>query len=186
MSPLSPSAYAPGPARPRMSKVTPVTASAAANTSSTVRSTQSALSSTAAVPYATISLIVWPISAESNRIITTAFACLSFAFFTRRSTAWRRASSSSCVYSLISPHKRTQPRHDVAAEAAASHNDTKYLTLDLVHPVTRNVLGCDDQHEYPQSAHRVPLPVLILAPRPRWLHGGCRGADVSVPAQRLC
>jgi len=43
-----------------------VIAGAAANTSSNVRSTQSALSSTTAVPYATISLIVWPISAESN------------------------------------------------------------------------------------------------------------------------
>src|SRR6185369_14761827 len=60
-------------------------------------------SSTTAVPYATISLIVWPISEESKRIITMPFACMILAFLTIRSTAWRRASSRSCVYSVISP-----------------------------------------------------------------------------------
>src|SRR4029077_7151319 len=40
---------------------------------------QAAASSTTAVPYATISLIVWPISAESNRIMTIALACMRFA-----------------------------------------------------------------------------------------------------------
>src|SRR5690349_4043628 len=60
-------------------------------------------SRTTAVPYATISLMTLPISDESKRIITIAFACMSLAFFTMRSTACRRASSSSCVYSVISP-----------------------------------------------------------------------------------
>src|SRR6185312_6071141 len=62
-----------------------------------------AFSSTTAVPYATISLMVCPISAESNRIMMMALACMSAAFLTMRSTAWRRASSRSCVYSVISP-----------------------------------------------------------------------------------
>src|SRR6185437_8025833 len=62
-----------------------------------------AFSSTTAVPYATISLMVCPISAESNRIMTIALACMREAFLTIRSTAWRRASSRSCVYSVISP-----------------------------------------------------------------------------------
>jgi len=48
---------------------------------------QAAGSSTTAVPYATISLIVWPISAESNRIMTMAFACIRLALRTIRSTA---------------------------------------------------------------------------------------------------
>src|SRR6185312_9397706 len=46
-----------------------------------------AFSSTTAVPYATISLMVWPISAESKRIMTMALACMSVAFLTMRSTA---------------------------------------------------------------------------------------------------
>src|SRR6185437_2195509 len=62
-----------------------------------------AFSITTAVPYATISLMVWPISDESKRIITTAFAPIACAFCTIRSVAWRRASSSIWVYSLISP-----------------------------------------------------------------------------------
>src|ERR1700761_4585812 len=40
-----------------------------------------------AVPYATTSLIVWPISEESKRIMTMALACMMRAFFTMRSTA---------------------------------------------------------------------------------------------------
>ena len=48
---------------------------------------QAADSSTTAVPYATISLIVWPISAESNRIMTMALACMRLALRTIRSTA---------------------------------------------------------------------------------------------------
>src|SRR6202521_4899203 len=60
-------------------------------------------STTAAVPYATISLIVVPISEESYCIRTTAFAPIAVAFWTIRSTACRRASSRSSVYSTISP-----------------------------------------------------------------------------------
>ncbi len=48
---------------------------------------QVADSSTTAVPYATISLIVWPISDESNRIMTMALACMRLALRTIRSTA---------------------------------------------------------------------------------------------------
>jgi hypothetical protein len=48
---------------------------------------QAAGSSTTAVPYATISLIVWPISAESNRIMTMALACMRVALRTILSTA---------------------------------------------------------------------------------------------------
>src|ERR1700758_208033 len=58
---------------------------------------------TAAVPYATISLMVLPISALSKRIMTIAFAPIAVAFCTMRSSAWRRASSSIWVYSWISP-----------------------------------------------------------------------------------
>jgi hypothetical protein len=35
--------------------------------------------------------------------MTIALACMGVAFLTIRSTAWRRASWSSCVYSVISP-----------------------------------------------------------------------------------
>src|SRR6185312_12617205 len=47
--------------------------------------------------------MVWPISDESKRIITTALAPMAVALRTSRSTAWRRVSSSSWVYSWISP-----------------------------------------------------------------------------------
>jgi hypothetical protein len=47
--------------------------------------------------------MVLPISALSNRIIRMAFAPIALAFCTSRSSAWRRASSSICVYSWISP-----------------------------------------------------------------------------------
>src|SRR4029077_15361908 len=57
----------------------------------------------AAVPYATTSVIVWPSSEESNRIMTTALAPITRAFSTIRSIAWRRVSSTSRVYSTISP-----------------------------------------------------------------------------------
>src|SRR5487761_1327491 len=63
-------------------------------------------STIAAVPYATTSVIVLPISEESKRIITTAFAPMARAFSTMRSTAWRRVSSTRRVYSTISPPAR--------------------------------------------------------------------------------
>src|SRR5215475_326535 len=47
--------------------------------------------------------MVLPISALSKRIIRIAFAPIAVAFCTSRSSAWRRASSSICVYSWISP-----------------------------------------------------------------------------------
>jgi len=51
-----------------------------------------------AVPYATISVSVSPISDESKRIATTAFAPMRRAFSTIRSMACRRLSSSNSVY----------------------------------------------------------------------------------------
>ena len=56
-----------------------------------------------AVPYASTSLMFWPISLESNRIMTIALAPIAEAFTTRRSMACFRASSSIAVYSWISP-----------------------------------------------------------------------------------
>ena len=47
--------------------------------------------------------MVWPISDESKRIIRMALAPMAVALATMRSVAWRRASSSIWVYSLISP-----------------------------------------------------------------------------------
>ena len=47
----------------------------------------------------------WPISEESKRTAMIASAPISRAFSTIRSMAWRRESSSSCVYSLISPRR---------------------------------------------------------------------------------
>jgi len=51
------------------------------------------------------------------------------------------------VLADLTADERAEPGHDVAAEAAASYDDTEYLTLDLAHPVTRDVLGRDDQHD---------------------------------------
>ena len=50
--------------------------------------------------------MVSPISEESKRIMTMAFAPIIAAFCDIRSVAWRRASSSICVYSVISPPTR--------------------------------------------------------------------------------
>src|SRR4029077_1462609 len=55
----------------------------------------------AAVPYATTSVIVCPSSEESKRIITTALPPMARAFSIMRSTACRRVSSTSRVYSTI-------------------------------------------------------------------------------------
>jgi hypothetical protein len=51
---------------------------------------------------------------------------------TTRSTALRRASSTSCVYFMdLAAGERAQPGHDVAPEPAPAHHYPKTLPLDL-------------------------------------------------------
>ena len=56
-----------------------------------------------------------------------ALAPISAPFWTIRSIAWRRVSSSRLVYSWISPPPmRPQARHEVAPEAAAADDDAEH------------------------------------------------------------
>jgi hypothetical protein len=94
-------------------------------------------SNTTAVPYATTSDIVCPISDESKRIMTTAFAPINRAFSIIRSIAWRRVSEGS------------ETRHDVANEATTADHHAEHLPDNARDSISLGAFGRRDEHRTP-------------------------------------
>ena len=103
---------------------------------------------TTAVPYATISDIVPASSLLSKRIEMTALAPMSVAFLTSRSSAWRRVSSRSWVYSWISPPARERrPAMRLPEKPAAPDDEPERLALRLDDPMAGDERCGGDDHE---------------------------------------
>src|SRR6266566_4386076 len=86
----------------------------------------------AAVPYATTSVIVCPISEESKRIITTALAPIARAFSTMRSIACRRVSSTNRITAGICDIGLMMTRDRVGRRPEDEHAQ---VLLDVVEAV---------------------------------------------------
>ena len=77
----------------------------------------------------------------------TAFAPISVAFWTIRSSAWRRVSSRSCrVLVDLAAHDRAEAGREVAREAAAAHDEAEDLALRLLYAPTGDERGCRGHH----------------------------------------
>src|SRR6185437_4126259 len=87
-----------------------------------------------------------PSSEPSKRIMTTALAPITVAFWIMRSSACRREASSSSVYSLISPPPRDRSPQDVAAEPPTPDDQAEDLPLDLHDALAGHVLRRRHDH----------------------------------------
>src|SRR5271166_6696541 len=85
---------------------------------------------------------------------------MAVAFWTSRSKAWRRASSSNCVYSWISPPTiERSPANHITAQAPAPHDHSETLSERLNGAVSGDIFGGGDVHAgLPTSQRSCPQP----------------------------